>query len=81
MFSKLRNKRDLDAGGCETPLAFINDVDMIVVGHDYVLDDYWKPRFQQMSEAECEHVARSMNNVILEILIKLRVNKENCVER
>ena len=77
MFSKLRNKRDLENNGCETPLGFINEVDLIVVEHNYTLDSYWQPKFQQMSEEECEHIARSMNNVILEISIKLRVNKEN----
>lgn len=75
MFSKTRNKRDIDAGGCETPIGFINDVDLVVIGHQFVLDDYWLPKFQQMSEQECEHIARSLNNVILEIGIQLKVVK------
>lgn len=81
MFSKTRNKRDLDAGGCETPIGFINDVDIFVESYNFELDGYWKPKFQQMTEEECEHVARSMSNVILEIEMTLRVVKNNSVKR
>lgn len=76
MFSKTRNKRDMDAGGCETPIGFIYDVDLIVIEHQYVLDEYWKPLFQQYTEEQCEHAARSFNNVILEIDMKVLVNKD-----
>lgn len=79
MFSKARNKKDLDAGGCETPLGFINDVDLIVIDHTFVLDDYWREQFQSFSEEQCEHTARSFNNVILEIGIKLLVNKDESI--
>lgn len=79
MFSKTRNKKDLDAGGCETPIGFINDVDIYVVDHRFELDEYWKPKFQEMTEEECEHVARSFNNVILEIEILLKVKKHESV--
>jgi len=75
MFSKTRNKRDMDNNGCETPLGFIYNVDLIVTNHTFVLDEYWKPQFQSMSDEQCEHIARSFNNVILEIAIKLMVNK------
>lgn len=75
MFSKLRNNRDLENNGCETPLGFINNINLIVTEHTFVLDEYWQSKFQQMSEEECEHIARSMNNVILEIKIKLKVDK------
>lgn len=76
MFSKTRNKRDMDAGGCETPLGFINNIDMVVIGHTFILDEYWKEQFQSYTEEQCEHAARSFNNVILEIGIKLMVNKD-----
>ena len=75
MFSKTRNKRDLDAGSPETPIGYIYDVDLVVVDHTFVLDDYWMPKFQSFTEEQCEHAARSFNNVILEIGIKLMVNK------
>jgi ubiquinone/menaquinone biosynthesis C-methylase UbiE len=76
MFSKTRNKRDIEAGGCETPVGFINDIDLVVVDHSFILDEYWQKQFQEMTEEQCEHVARSFNNVILEINIKLLVNKD-----
>lgn len=79
MFSKTRNKRDMDAGGCETPIGFIYDVDMFVIDHNFVLDDYWMKQFQNFTEEECEHAARSYNNVILEIGIKLQVNKDESI--
>ena len=81
MFSKARNKRDLDSNGCETPLGFINDIDLQVVDHNFVLDEYWIQKFKHLSEDECEHIARSMNNVILEISIKLKVVKQNNTRR
>ncbi|MEI6420605.1 MAG: methyltransferase domain-containing protein [Lentisphaerota bacterium] len=79
MFSKTRNKRDLDAGGCETPLGFIYNVDLVVVDHNFILDEYWQKQFQNFSEEQCEHAARSFNNVILEIGIKLLVNKDESI--
>jgi len=79
MFSKTRNKRDLDAGGCETPIGFIHDVDLSVVEHKFILDSYWQAQFQNFTEEQCEHAARSFNNVILEIEIKLLVNKDESI--
>jgi SAM-dependent methyltransferase len=81
MFSMARNKRDMDAGGCETPIGFIYNVDMYVLEHQPVLDEYWGPQFQNMSEEQCEHAARSFNNVIIEYHIKWIVNKENNIKR
>lgn len=81
MFSKERNKRDLDSGGCETPLGFINDVDMRVIGFAPVLDSYWLDKFKHMTEEECDHVARSFNNVIVEYQIQWQVNKEESITR
>jgi ubiquinone/menaquinone biosynthesis C-methylase UbiE len=79
MFSKSRNKKDLEAGGCETPLGFIYNVDLIVVEHNFILDEYWKPRFQTYTEEQCEHAARSFNNVIVEIEMKVLVNKNESI--
>jgi hypothetical protein len=79
MFSKTRNKRDLDNDGRETPLGFIYDVDLDVVDHNFILDPYWQQQFQNFTEEQCEHAARSFNNVILEIVIKLKVNKDESI--
>lgn len=81
MFSKTRNKLDLDSDGCETPLGFIYDVDMFVLDHKPVLDQYWIAQFQNMSEEQCEHTARTYNNVIFQYHIKWCVNKENVTKR
>lgn len=78
MFSKTRNKRDLDSGGCETPIGFIYDVDL-VVDHNFILDSYWQEQFQNFTEEQCEHAVRSFNNVILEIGIKLLVKKDESI--
>ena len=75
MFSKERNLKDISSDGSETPLGLIHNVNFKVVDYTFILDDYWKPKFIQMREEECEHVARSFNNVITEILIKLLVIK------
>ncbi len=81
MFSKTRNKRDMDAGGCETLIGFINNVDMFVLNHMPVLDDFWLPQLQQMSEEQCEYTARTFNNVIIEYHIQWMVNKESQTTR
>lgn len=81
MFSKQRNKKDMDAGGCETPIGFINNVDIRVVDYTPLLDEYWMSKFQQISNEECDHIARSFNNVIIEYHIKWMINKENNIER
>jgi len=81
MFSKTRNKRDMDNNGCETPLGFIYDVDMYVLEYTPVLDQYWITQFQNMSEEQCEYTARTFNNVVSEYHIKWFVNKQNCVTR
>ena len=79
MFSKTRNKRDLDNDGRETPLGFIYNVDLDVVEHNFILDPYWQQQFQNFTEEQCEHAARSFNNVIVEIVIKLKVNKDESI--
>lgn len=76
MFSKERNTRDRNNNGSETPLGFIYNVDIRVENYRYILDPYWMSKFQAMSEEECEHTARSFNNVISEIEILLKVNKD-----
>ena len=75
MFSRSRNKKDMESGGCETPLGIIHNIDLEVIDHTFVLDPYWQPQFQNFSEEQCEHIARSFNNVILEIGIRLMVKK------
>lgn len=81
MFSKTRNKRDMDAGGCETPIGFIYGVDMYVSEYTPVLDEYWMPQFQNMSNEQCDHAARTFDNVIVEYHIKWVVKKQGSVER
>ena len=75
MFSQDRNNADIANGGCETPLGLIYDVNFKVIHHTFILDPHWKTKFQQLSNDECEHIARSFNNVISEIIIKLMVIK------
>jgi ubiquinone/menaquinone biosynthesis C-methylase UbiE len=75
MFSKKHNQHDIDNGGCETPIALMNDVDFEVVKYDFVLDPYFKEMFQTITEEQCEHIARTCNNVIVEIRIQLKVVK------
>ena len=75
MFSHNRNKADIAAGGCETPIGLIYGPNLEVLTHNFVLDGYYHKMFQSMSEDQCEHVARSQNNVILEIDMKVLVVK------
>tara|TARA_R110000868_G_scaffold81757_1_gene231259 strand:- start:5604 stop:6167 length:564 start_codon:yes stop_codon:yes gene_type:complete len=79
MFSKTKNKKYIDDESGETPLGFIYDVDFILVDHTFTIDPYWQKQFQNFTEEQCEHAARSFNNVIVEIGIKLLVNKDESI--
>ena len=81
MFSKKRNRNDIKAGGCETPLGFIHNVDFECVGLDYVLDPYFQQVFKNLQQHECEQIVRTCNNVILEIKIKMMVMKNDFGDR
>jgi len=81
MFSKTRNQKDMDAGGTETPIGFIYNVDMYVLDYQPVLDEYWLPRFKEMTEEQCDYTARTFNNVVVEYHIKWYVNKEKVSTR
>lgn len=76
MFSKTRNQRDAENNGSETPLGFIYNIDLQVISYDFILDPYWQTIFQQYTEEQCEHAARSFNNVIQEIHIMVKVIKD-----
>lgn len=76
MFSKKRNEHDIANGGSETPLGLIHGVDMRVEGFQFNLDPYWQKIFQNYTEDQCEHAARSFNNVIMELMIKWVVYKD-----
>lgn len=75
MFSKKRNIRDIELGGNITTIALQLDVDFELITHDFKLDPYYQPIFQRATEEECEHIARSQNNVIVEIYMKVMVIK------
>ncbi len=75
MFSQERNNKDITSGGSETPIGIIHNVNIKVINFTYILDPYWQPKFKQLSEEECEHIARSFNNVITEIHIKWQIIK------
>lgn len=81
MFSKTRNRRDMDNGGCETPLGFIYNVDFYVDHVEYIIDDAWQLRFQSMIEQEREYAAKTFSNVIYEIAFQLKVKKYECATR
>lgn len=76
MFSKARNLRDIELGGNVTTVALQNNVDFELITHEFKLDPYYLPIFQKATEEECEFIARSQNNVIVEITMKLMVIKE-----
>jgi ubiquinone/menaquinone biosynthesis C-methylase UbiE len=76
MFSRKRNKLDIERGGCETPLGFIYGIDLEFVNLNYVLDGYFQQMFKTLTQEQCEHVVRTCNNVILEIQIKMVVVKD-----
>lgn len=75
MFSHKRNNADIAAGGCETPIGLIYGPNIEVIAHNFVLDPFYQQMFQSITEEQCDFVARSQSNVILEIAIKALVVK------
>lgn len=76
MFSHKRNKADAEAGGCETPIGLIYGPNLEVIDYTFVLDPYYQQMFQTLSNEQCDFIARSQNNVILEIVMKVLVVKQ-----
>lgn len=77
MFSKRKNEMFIAEGGGESTLALQYDVDFELLTHDFQIDPYYRPIFQKATEQECEFIARSQNNVIVEIQMKLMVIKND----
>jgi hypothetical protein len=75
MFSHKRNIADKENGGSETPIGLIYGVNLEVLNYDYVLDSYYQQMFQTIPDEQCDYIARSQNNVILEIIMKVMVIK------
>lgn len=75
MFSKKRNKADMEAGGCESTLGIMYDVDFEVIDIDYVLNPFYHKLFQTIPNEQCDFIVQSQNNVIQEIVMKLMVIK------
>lgn len=75
MFSKKRNRNTIEINGKETTLGLIHDVDFQVFDIQFDLDQYFKQIFQNIPNDQCDYIARSFNNVIVEILFKARVIK------
>lgn len=77
MFSKKINEQWIAECRGDSCLALQYDVDFELITYDFVLDPYYIPIFQKISEQECEFIARSQNNVIMEITMKLMVIKND----
>ena len=75
MFSKKRNKADMEASGCESTLGIMYDVDFEVIDIDYVLNPFYHKLFQTIPNEQCDFIVQSQNNVIQEIIMKLMVIK------
>lgn len=75
MFGKKHNLKDIEAGGCETPIALIHDVDFEMTKFDFNLDPFYVKVFQEFENHECDFIARSQNNVVMEIQMFMKVVK------
>jgi hypothetical protein len=75
MFSKERNRKDIENDGRETPIGLIHDVDIRVTNWTYEIELMYAKMFQTISNEQADLIVRSQNNVLLEIIIEAIVVK------
>lgn len=51
------------------------DIDLRVVAYKHDVEDYWLEQFKGKSEKEVDFIARTYNNVIREVFVKMAVHK------
>ncbi len=78
LFSKKANARWAELGEANTPLGFYLDIDLEIENVEQILDPLWGQRMKakQLSQQDLMFATRSYNNVIKELRIVVRVNKE-----
>jgi hypothetical protein len=77
LFSKKLNRIWQDEGASNTPLALYHDVDFELLSVRSVLDEPYKTRFvnQQITPEELMQLERTLNNMVAEIEMVLKVVK------
>lgn len=75
LFSKSYNNFHINQWGSSSGFGNKLDIDIEIIEYDFIVDDYWKPRFKQMTQEQIAEVSRNFNNVYSETHIKMIVNK------
>lgn len=76
LFSKKYNNWHIDQWNSSSGFGLPLNVDFEIIEYDFVVDDFWKPRFAKMSQEEINEVSRNFNNVYGETHMKLMVIKD-----
>lgn len=74
--SKKYNKWHINQWGSSSGFGLKLDVDFEIIEFDFVVDDFWKPRFKEMLPEQIAEVSRNFNNVYSETHFKLMVIKD-----
>lgn len=74
-FSKKYNQFEIDQWKSNIGYGITLDVDFEILDFNYVIEDYYRKQFQNMSNDEIDRIARSYNNVISLIKVKWIVIK------
>jgi hypothetical protein len=76
LFSKRYNKWHIEQWNSSSGFGLPLDVDFEIIEFDFLVDDFWKPRFAKMTQEEITEVSRNFNNVYGETHMKLMVMKD-----
>ena len=78
LFSKQKNRDDLEEGYANSPLGLYHDIDFELEETEIVPDDLWLEKLKagDISPDELAHLAMHQYNIIREVAITLRVVKD-----
>lgn len=75
LFSKKRNKHDIEQGSRSSTLGIIYDVDFEIVSYDFVYDSFYDEIFKSLTQDQATRLLREATNVAIETHVVWRVNK------
>lgn len=75
LFSKKYNEWHIKQWGSSSGFGLKLNVDFEIIEYDFIVDDFWKPRFKEMTQEQINEVSRNFNNVYGETHMKMMAIK------
>lgn len=76
LFSKKRNKHDIEQGGRASTLGIMFDVDFEIVSFEFIYDSFYDEIFKTMTEETARRFFREATNTTVEVHVLWTVVKE-----